>query len=113
MIKKEDAMLKPNTHYSTRSIDYEVDDIVQITPDSNQFAGRIGKLIGITYRTGKKKLYCYYTVQFSDTLSVSVTSKYLKLLRKAESNIKDALPDSDAAQMDAAEYSFLSDREQE
>ena len=92
MKNRENAMLKPNTHYSTRSLDFEVGDIVQVTSGSRVCSGRIGKLIGKRLNSFNNNFS--YIIQFSDTQSITISAKYMRLLNRTEECIKAEEPDS-------------------
>lgn len=81
MKNRETAVFHPETDYGRMHPDFEVGDLVQLLPSCKRYSGQIGKIIGISFykRTGQ----LMYTVKFSDTESIGVFSKTMRLLRKA------------------------------
>ena len=82
MTNKEDAMLKPSKHYETRSIDFQIGDLVQVMCKGKN-TGRIGRIIGVSIRFVSGKIM--YTVQFNDKESTSVSGYGLKFLSRTDS----------------------------
>jgi len=93
MTNRETAMLKAPDHYTTRKLDFDEGDIVQVKRH-DKYGGRIGRIIGITYSPLKRAFL--YTIKFNDKESVSILAHFISFLsKKEESGHDEEATDSD------------------
>lgn len=76
-----------------RATGYREGDIVQIRPDGDIFAGRVGMIIGINvFKSKRWRTEFAYNVKLSDNEGVSAPACRLRLIREAGSD--EDLPES-------------------
>lgn len=70
-----------------RATEYMVGDLIQIRPDGEPYAGRLGIVIGVSlYKVNNRKSTISYNVKLSDNEGISVQCYRLRLIRAAGSD---------------------------
>lgn len=70
-----------------RALEYRAGDLIQIRPDGDAYAGRLGIIIGVSlYKVNNRKSTIAYNVKLSDNEGVSVQCYRLRLIRAAGSD---------------------------
>ena len=68
------------------TLDFQVGDIVQITPKAKEYAGRVGEIIGCRYIDADNwdGGVILYTVRFSDKKSAEYDGMKMRRVRRIE-----------------------------
>lgn len=84
----ETAILNRETAAATprllKDFDFKVGDLVQLKADGQEFAGKVGEIIGIRYIERKGEGLLSYTIRFSDNEATEANGGRLKVVRSAK-----------------------------